>query len=380
MVAPVRISFDAAAVRIENRHDVRDLAHLRFPWAIEREGVAVAGGELEVGPLPAGASAVLPLPELPADAGEAWLTVRAVLASDEPWAPAGHEVAWGQCELAAAPPPAAASPRGLPPGTAGEFAGGVLRRLESLALIGPRLDVWRAPTDNDEGYHGPEQLARAWREHGLHRMHHRTLELRETPGALVLRTRVAAAASDLALLATYRWTAAEDGALALALDVVPDGDWRFPLPRLGVRFAIPRAHARVEWLGLGPGEAYADSRAAARVGRFVRDIDALQTPYLMPQENGSRAAVRWAELTDGAGRGLRLEGRPQFGLTVRPWTSEALAAARHPTDLERDPEWLWINADLGAERARLGVVRARRARRHRLEPAPAALGLVFREL
>ena len=22
-----------------------------------------------------------------------------------------------------------------------------------------RLDVWRAPTDNDEGYHGPEQNA-----------------------------------------------------------------------------------------------------------------------------------------------------------------------------------------------------------------------------
>ena len=28
--------------------------------------------------------------------GESWLTVRAVLAADEPWAPAGHEVAWGQ--------------------------------------------------------------------------------------------------------------------------------------------------------------------------------------------------------------------------------------------------------------------------------------------
>ena len=37
---------------------------------------------------------------------------------------------------------------------------GVLARLGDLELVGPRLDVWRAPTDNDEGYHGPEQLAR----------------------------------------------------------------------------------------------------------------------------------------------------------------------------------------------------------------------------
>jgi beta-galactosidase len=99
---------------------------------------------------------------------------------------------------------------------------------------------------------------------------------------------------------------------------------------------------RVEWFGRGPGEAYPDSRSAARVGRFSASVDALQTPYLMPQENGHRAEVRWAQLGDA----LRLEGRPHFGLTVRPWTSEALAAAKHPPDLAPDPDWVWINADL----------------------------------
>ena len=83
-----------------------------------------------------------------------------------------------------------------------------------------------------------------------------------------MRTRVAPAASDLGLLATYTWTAAEDGALALALEVVPDREWSFPLPRLGVRFAVPASLDGVEWFGRGPGEAYPDSRLAARVGRF----------------------------------------------------------------------------------------------------------------
>ena len=55
----------------------------------------------------------------------------------------------------------------------------------------------------------------------------------------------------------------------------------------------------------------------------------------MPQENGNRTEVRWA-----GSAALRLEGRPHFELTVRPWTSEALAAARHPTDLVADDDWL----------------------------------------
>jgi beta-galactosidase len=87
----------------------------------------------------------------------------------------------------------------------------------------------------------------------------------------------------------------------------------------------------------------------------------------MPQENGNRTEVRWAQI--GA---LRIEGRPWFELTVRPWTSEALAAARHTTDLVADPDWLWINADLalqglGSASCGPGVLP-----QYRLEPGPAA--------
>ncbi|GAB4005323.1 hypothetical protein GCM10029992_52880 [Glycomyces albus] len=69
----------------------------------------------------------------------------------------------------------------------------------------------------------------------------------------------------------------------------------------------------------------------------------LQTPYVHPQENGSRADVRWASLS-GGGRGLKILGTPHFAFTVRPWTSEDLDAAKHPTDLvERDR--LYVNVD-----------------------------------
>ena len=90
------------------------------------------------------------------------------------------------------------------------------------------------------------------------------------------------------------------------------GEWWERLARSGWGFpAWP-----VEWFGRGPGEADPDSRLAARVCRFSATVDELQTPYLMPQENGNRTEVRWATLTGDRG-GLRLEGRPHFELTAR---------------------------------------------------------------
>jgi beta-galactosidase len=389
VVEPVRITGTPELVRIENRHDFRDLSHLAFEWALEEEGVPVASGTLRAGPLPAGAVADLELPELPGAQRESWLTVRAVLAADEPWAPAGHEVAWGQIAIrpaaAANPGASAATAVSLRPTgdiTLGDAvfdrATGVLQRLGGVALRGPRLDVWRAPTDNDEGYHGPDQLARLWRSHGLHRMRHRTVEVRLDGDTLIVRTRVAPAASDLGLLTTYAWTA-EGDALALALEVLPDREVGFPLPRLGVRFAVPAALGQVEWFGRGPGEAYPDTHLAARVGRFARSVDELQTPYVLPQENGSRTEVRWAELT-GEGGGLRLEGRPHFELTARRWTSEALAAAKHPPDLVPDPDWIWVNADLGQQGIGSASCGPGVLPQYRLEPEAAAFGLYLQAL
>ncbi|HEV2893298.1 MAG TPA: DUF4981 domain-containing protein, partial [Actinomycetota bacterium] len=59
-------------------------------------GVAVAAGRLEIPPLGPGEAATVAVPPLPDTHRESWLTLRALLATDQPWAEAGHEVAWGQ--------------------------------------------------------------------------------------------------------------------------------------------------------------------------------------------------------------------------------------------------------------------------------------------
>ena len=99
---PVAIGGGVGGVRIENRFLFRDLGHLAFPWTFEVEGVSVGVRRVPRRVAPGGRGRrPRPARPLPAVRGEAWLTVRAVLAADEPWAPAGHEVAWGQIQIAA---------------------------------------------------------------------------------------------------------------------------------------------------------------------------------------------------------------------------------------------------------------------------------------
>jgi beta-galactosidase len=140
--------------------------------------------------------------------------------------------------------------------------------------------------------------------------------------------------------------------------------------------SMPSSFGRVEWFGLGPGEAYADTRRAALVGRYSAAVEDLQTPYVFPQENGNRADVRWATLTNSEGVGLRITGHPVFDLTVRRWTTEDLDAARHTSEL-RPRDRIWVNLDLaqngiGTASCGPGVLP-----QYRLEPAPVTFEIGF---
>jgi beta-galactosidase len=356
VIEPVRIEQDAAGIRISNLHDFRDLEHLAFGWVVEADGVEVTQGPLAVGTVAAGQRVVVPVPVAAvaavAGSGENWLTIRATLLEDTAWAPEGHEVAWGQLLLSASAPVVSPAGRTAPVTTSGvvrlgdaEFSAtdGRLVRLGALALDGPRLEVWRAPVDNDRAF-SREPREVAWRALGLDRMRHRVEAIELGADELVVTARVAPAATDLGLVVRYRWVALEQGGVRMSVDVQPDGDWELSLPRLGVQLAVPPTLGTVEWFGRGPGEAYPDTSTAARVGRFSATVDALQTPYVYPQENGNRADARWLTLTDGHGSGLRIVGTPTIDFTARRWTTADLDAAQHTSELVSGDR-IWVNLD-----------------------------------
>ena len=367
VIEPVRAAVDPAArtIIVSNLHHTRDTGYLRWEWIVESSGVEVASGGLEVEPVAAGESLAVAWPKGIVDSadinvpegGELWLSVRGVLAADELWAEAGHEIAWGQDRIDTPGFGQFPGPVGGPLlrdgvielGTAVfDAQTGVLRRLGGIDVEGPRLDLWRAPIDNDvRNEHGPaqESLESQWHKAGLHRLHHKTLGVQTTETGLEVRTRVGAAAVDFGMDVRYDWTTHADGVLWLDVVVEPYGTWPVPLPRLGVALTLPGEYDHVEWFGLGPGEAYRDTANAVRVGRYRKSVTALQTPYVRPQENGNRHEVRWANLTDATGdRGLAVFGCPVIDVTVKPWSTQALDAAEHRNELHPDGR-IHVNLD-----------------------------------
>ncbi|SDJ61298.1 glycoside hydrolase family 2 TIM barrel-domain containing protein [Streptomyces indicus] len=356
VVQPVRMDGDGreGVVRIRNLYDVSDLSHLEFAWAYEKDGATVREGVLDVPAVGPGGSVELALPEPPRrdpDAETQW-TLRARLAKDTAWAERGHVVAWAQLPVEGGMQPPA--PGGSAPVRAGgrialgcgEFDArtGALLAVGGLPVTGFGCDVWRAPTDNDNGmpWVAGSSLAAKWRALGLDRMQHRVEAVEPRADSLVVRTRVAPAASDLALRVTYHWIS-NGIRLALRMDVEPEGAWQVPLPRLGVRLGLPAAYDRVTWFGAGPGESYPDTGAGAMLGIWSATVPELQTPYVRPQENGARSGTRWAELTDGV-RPLLVDGGT-FAFTARPWSTRELDAAAHRTDLVAgDTVWLHLDA------------------------------------
>jgi beta-galactosidase len=85
---------------------------------------------------------------------------------------------------------------------------------------------------------------------------------------------------------------------------------------------------------MGPEENYVDRKEGARLGIFDSTPQDNLTRYIRPQECGNRVGVRWAEVTDKKGRGLRFtaDGDP-FELGVLPYTAHEMENARHPNEL-----------------------------------------------
>ena len=200
VIQPVRtelVDESTGTLRVHNRYDFLSLSHLVASWRLLDDGELVASGmlpQLGAGP---GESDLVALGPFPAFAGEGVLDVSFRLGAATAWAEAGHEVAWDQFVLSAPDsqlPPPVRLPRGvnmsgLRAREHGEqvsvtgagfrlgFKAGQLRSWRSgdgeMLVSGPRLELWRAPTENDTAGGRQSGMAQEWMNAGLHRLQQR---------------------------------------------------------------------------------------------------------------------------------------------------------------------------------------------------------------
>lgn len=374
-------------VAVVNRYDFRSLDHLRADWRVETDGVVVQSGALDLPDVDAGERGTLTVPvasDRLGDDREHLLTVEVTTASQTRWGPAGHTVATGQFELpggeATAPAAVTAAPLrwettddGIVVSNA-EFelvfddTYGVVDSLSyrgrEVVSDGPRIGLWRAPTDNDQGlplsrtllmrlraaYENEDLLtdddvrsigfAQLWREHGLDSLQFRADEVRhEVRGdeavTITVEGRLAPPIFDHGFATEQVYTVRDTGAIEIDTRIEPDGDFSLlpSLPRVGLDLTLEGDFDRLTWYGRGPGEAYVDSKRSSLIGRYSRYVADLHTPYVRPQANGNRTDVRWAALTDASGLGLAITGDALFDVTAHRYTTADLETADHPTGL-----------------------------------------------
>ncbi|MFE7406946.1 glycoside hydrolase family 2 TIM barrel-domain containing protein [Isoptericola sp. NPDC057559] len=357
-------------VEVWNRRHTAGTGDLALRWRVEHDGAVVASGEAAaVGPdgeaVAAGERAVVGLLDAAAlpvagPGAEAFLTVELALREDASWADAGHVVARDQWPLPTRAAARAARRAGVALADAPvAFRGPELVGLAGADVSAPRVELWRAPTDNDRGaamssYDETDPTARPWRgtpappvadrwrRQGLDRLVHRTVAVEESADRLRVLRRVSAAQSRRTVDVEETWTAerSADGAVEAVLRVVltPDDRWDDVWPRVGVHLALPTDVDGAEWFGLGPHDSYPDVRGSVVVGRHRAGLDGLRVPYARPQESGHRSEVRdlvlardgrpWVRMTAARDARGRLPG-----FTLARHSAHELAAAGHPHEL-----------------------------------------------
>lgn len=363
---------DAGLIRLRNRYFFRSLAHCELHWRLHERGEVTQEGVISSLALAPQQDTLLDLPlqEVITAPGQTyWLDLSLRLREDEPWAEAGHEVAWAQLLVAASPLAPQRAP--LSDATTLELrnspdslvvAGRAFRLVfdratghlhhwtyheQPLLTVGPRLNFWRAPTDNDEGGNPAiKSYATRWRKAGLDTLRHdlaQMLAFQISPDTVAVQVRGSWRGRRIDFGHQTTYFIAADGRVRLRVHVTRQDD--LPLPRVGLRMKLPAGYQQADWYGAGPFETYPDRLAGARMGRYRHPLKTFYTPYLKPQENGNRSQVQRLTLLGQAQPTLEVRATDApLQFSVQPFAQAQLTEARHPHEMTPAKGW-WLHLD-----------------------------------
>lgn len=366
----IDIRFDEEGFTVFNGYEVTSTGDFVCETTLTREGVEIGRKRIVVDLAPGG-SVHVPNPfETPRESGEYALDVFFLLAEATAWAPAGYEIARGQHVFHVGPerspfwrgagvgmrgPLRREGPRGMVlvdsthnigvrgdgfevlfsriQGGIQSYALGEPGRSRQILRGVPSVNFWHAPTSNERGWGAP-MLDGQWLLASRYFTAlggfdpfslSATQECIEISWALELASKPV---SRCELSASIY----PDSTLVLSARILP-GEGLGDPPEFGFLIPVDPGLRTLRWYGEGPEESTVDRRQGAFLGIYEAEIPSLLTPYLRPQECGSRTGVRWARVLDGEGFGIEVRAEQSMEFSALPVSPFELENALHIDEL-----------------------------------------------
>ncbi len=369
IIQPVRVTHRRGQTfRVHNHDYFTDLSQYDLSWELLRNGERLAQGKhkrLKIAPQD---SLEITLPwrkPVLQSTDELSIVVRFTLARGCSWAPRGHLIAFEQFTLVKANSARKSTRRNskdlslkkdanllivssLQLGQVQFDENGLKTWTKSNATLlheGPRLNIWRAPLDNDgiKGWTGQDgKVLGRWLDAGLQNLivnSTRTVQNRD--GMIIsFRTRAECAAGNIVMNTNYHLTG--DASIRVSHNfTVPKS--LADLPRLGIRMVLPGDYEQLSWFGNGPHETYCDRKMSGIDAVHRSTVSDQYVPYILPQDHGNLTDVRWLSLSSEQ-RSLLVTAEGKIEASASHYPHEILTPAFHTYELAADDRcWLCLD-------------------------------------
>lgn len=377
---PIKITqqaFGNGTLIIQNRYDFRSLLDYKLTCTVERNGETIDSFSSLLPAIKAGEKQFVDCPIIKQDQldkikkeiGLYTLTCRVTTTHEETAIPSGFEIANQQWILPSAGTIADKRHKvNSKPSTIEEnkknwivtgknwtlsfskkdgFLNQYIYNNKILMKSGPVPNFWRALTDNDVAS-GTAIRCRIWKNIS------KKMQLNEW--------NYNNTTDSLSICASYKLKEL-DGSINLNYIIFTDGSikvsqqWKpgiKELPemlRFGMRMILPDSLQRIDWLGRGPQENYADRKTGALIGKYTSYVSKQAHPYVRAQETGNKCDVYSLHLTNKQGLELKIE-KENKPLSVSAWCFEQSALEYKPFNIERKhggslirKDIVWLNVD-----------------------------------
>ena len=392
------IDMKQGQIEIFNKNYFEPLKNYQIVWSLYKDGVCVKknqplqGAKNIVGPREKGIY-TLPYDYASLDANsEYFVTVQFLLGKDMPWAKKGYVQMEEQLRVkgadVAAPSIAAVTKTGKAMKyqldkaakranitgenfqVAFDLNTGAIYSLKYGNQIiikdgnGPKLDAYRAPTDNDAGigYHN------AWFKNGLYDLQHVVKSWTCTPnkkdGTYKLdftvesqgkegcdvnygnrdrdpescynfeKNKRALTDADLKFTSRQIYTIYKDGSIEMQSAIGANRS-KVILPRIGYSMVLPSELNQYDYYGRGPVNNYNDRKTSQFIGWYHSPVAEQGIMLPKPQAQGNREEVRWCAVTNSQQQGVVFISDSTMSASALPWSQQELTLAAHPYQLPK---------------------------------------------